>query len=347
MPQTKKISAGQLMILLLLARVMHAMIYRSEDYSSGTAMMLALLCATAVEAVVALPAVWYFNAGGLDPAAEVAGKYAGWVKLLYSVYFTVIAGGTVALFAEFMGEKFSESLPPEAVVILLVIAAAYCAYCGIEGLGRAGAVIFWLFLIMFILMAAVSEGEFDWLNVRPMEAGDGKQFWSYFTESLTSSWWLPMLCALGVHLKNGVIKAAYGYLVLKLLILETLVLLITLVLWRYVNVLGYPILALGAYAKTDFIQRFDAINMLVWALNCTIVVGVYLFISSGALKKPRPAVLLFAAAAAVFGVIGYKIGLTFDQPWFLWFKAVGIILLGIILPAAAGIKLIIKRSAAK
>lgn len=347
MAETKKISAGQFMLLLLLARVMHMMIFRAQEFSSGVAMMLGLLCSTAIEAILAIPAVWYFNSGGPDPVAEIGGKYSTWIKLLYSLYFTVIAAGTVSLFTQFLTSEFSMMVKPLPAIILLVLAAVYCACQGIEGLGRAGAVVFWLFVILFVSMAAVNEGSFEWLNVRPLTAGDSKQFWNYFIETLSSSWWLPMLCALGMHLRSGVIKAAYGYLVLKLIIVEALLLLVTLVLWRYVNVLGYPIFALGAYAKSDFIQRFDAINMLIWAINSVLVVGVYIFISAKPAKNHRPAAIFFAVLTAVCAWLAYKIGLEFDEDWFLMFKMSGVVLLGVVLPAAACVKLIIKRSAEK
>ena len=330
--------------MLFLARIMHTMIFRVQNSASGTAVMLGLLCSTAVEALLAIPAVWYFSAGGSDPAREISKKYPAAVRVLYSVYFAVIAGGTVALFAEFLSSEFSNATPPVTAIVLLTAAAAYCARLGIEGLGRAATVIFWMFVLLFAIMAAVNEGGFDWLNLRPLEPGDGKNFLDYFIESLSSSWWLPMFCVLGTHLRKGAVKAAYGYLVLKFFIIETLLLLVTIVLWRYVDVIGYPIFALGAYAKTDFIERFDAINMLVWAVNCTLVVGVYLFICSKPAKKTKTATVAFAAAAAVFGIYEYKSGLRFDQPWFLWFKLAGVVLLGVLIPTAAAVRLLIKRS---
>ena len=344
MRSDKKISAGQLMLMLFLARIMHTMIFKASHSASGAAMMLGLLCSTAVEAVLAIPAVWYFSAGGSDPVKEISGKYSSAVRFLYSAYFAVIAGGTVALFAEFLASEFSKVTPPIVAALLLMLAAAYCACLGIEGLARAATVVFWMFAVLFGLMAAVNEGGFDLLNLRPFSPEDSGSFWDYFTESLSSGWWLPMFCVLAVHLRKGAVKAAYGYLALKFVTLETLLLLVTIVLWRYVDVIGYPIFALGAYAKTDFIERFDAINMLIWAINCTLVLGIYLYICSGSFKRPKPAALLFAAAAAAFGIVEYKNGLRFDQPWFLWFKLAGVVLLGVLIPTAAAVRLLIKRS---
>lgn len=344
MSEKSKISAGQLMLILLLGRIMHTMIFRARDFTTGTPMMLGLLLSTVIEAVAALPAVIYFSRGGTDPADEIGGRFAFWVRAAYSVYFIAIGGATAALFTGFMGAEFPGIVNPYVIIALLCGAAAYCALRGgIEGLARAATVVFWLFAVLFAVMAAVNEGGFEWLNLRPMLTEDVPRFKKYFIESLSSSWWLPMLCALGRHLKSGAAKAAYGYLALKFAIIEALLLLMTLVLWRYVDVLGYPIFALGAYAKSGFIQRFDAINMLVWAINCVTVVGVYVFIGASPSDSPKKGALTAAVVAGVSAAIAYKTGLRFDETWFLWFKSIGVVLLGIVVPTAAAIVFEIKR----
>ncbi len=338
MPKTEKISAGQLMLLLFLSRIMHTMIFRARGFSSGTPLMLGLFCATALEAVAAIPAVLYYSKFGGDPSAELFKSRAIWLRLLYSAYFAVIAGGTVALFTRFLSSEFSKTVSPAIAIILLCAAAAYCASRGIEGLGRAGTVVFWLFAALFVFMALVNKGGFDWLNLRPLTAGDGEKFAEYFFENLSSAWWLPMLCVLGESLNGGAAKAAYGYLALKLAVIEALLLLVTVILWKYVNVIGYPIFALGAYAKSDFIQRFDAINMLVWAINCVLAVGAYLHICAKPFKSPKIFSPIFAAISAIFAFAAYFFGLEFDSAWFLAFKSIGVAALGIAVPGAACIK---------
>ena len=343
MTSEKKISPAQLMILLVLARVMHTMIFRSERFGTGVPMMLGLLLSTAIEAVLALPAVIYFTCGGADPAEYLAGRFGVWLRVLYSGYFAVIGGATAALFTGFLESEFADITRPLIAMALLTAAAAYCSCGGIEGLARAGAVVFWLFAVLFAVMAAVNEGGFDMLNFSPMTSSDMPVFWRYVFENLSSAWWLPMLCALGVHLKKGAAAASFGYLGLKLIITEALLFLITAVLAGYVDVLGYPIFALGAYAKSDFIQRFDAINMLVWAINCVTVTAVYIYIISKPAGSAPPACAVSALAVLLIAAAVYRSGLKFDDPAFLIFKAAGVVILGVLVPSAAGIKLICKK----
>ncbi len=332
--KSPKISPTQLLFLMLLARLMHTMIYRFDGFTSGTPIMLGLIAATAIEAVIAFPSVIYYQSGGSSAFSEL-GSLKKPLGYACSAYFAIIAGGTVALFAEFLTTEFPDSVPPYVAIILLFAAACFCAIPGIEGMARAGSVVFWLFAAFFAIMIAVSEGEFNWLNLRPMRAGDLPELRDYVLGAVSSSWQIPMLVILGEHLQKGWGKSFYGFLASKTAIIGALLMLITLVLWRYVGVLGYPIYALGAYAKSNFIQRFDAINMLIWALNCAIVTAVYIFICSKPTEKRTSGALFFAALAAVVAVYEYRRGLRYNETWFLIFKLSGVLIFGFLLPLTA------------
>ena len=102
--------------------------------------------------------------------------------------------------------------------------------------------------------------------------------------------------------------------------------------------IGYPILALGAYARTDFIRHFDAVNMFVWSLNCVIVGAVYLFITSrGISPKTKPgriaSVVVVSAVAAAGGITSYYLNIDYRSDTAYIIKLLGIVVLGVILPA--------------
>lgn len=334
-----KISSGQMYVLLILARIMHTMIFHAKEFKIGTPVMLALVFTTIIESVMSIPLILLLKDGGCDPVSIIAGngRLAVFVRFLYSAYFLFISAGTLMYFAQFMKAEFNKTASPTAVIIVLTLAAAYCAYLGIEGTARAGTIVLWAFMVLFVVMAAVSEGEFERLNLLPVTLKDTDKILDYAVRDLSSSWWLPMLASMGAYLKNGVGKTVGGYLISKFLILETLMLLVTLVLWNFVGVLGYPMLALGAYAKTVFIQRFDAINMFVWCLNCVIVNGTYLFISAQSFGESRRKIGVAAssAVAAIGAVVIFLMNLGLNDGVAFVIKLSGIVLLGVIIPLAA------------
>lgn len=334
-----KISPGQMFILLILARIMHTMVFHSADFSVGTFMLPTLVVTTLLEAALSLPALILID-GGTNIIRELSsGKkwlYA-LLRTLYSLYFLYIATGTIKYIAEFMQDEFARVISPVAVVLILALAAAYCAHLGIEALARAGTVVFWIFIALFISMASVSQGTFHPENLTPITESDFPAILDYAARDLSSSWWLPMLVALGTHLnrsKDGARKAAMGYLGFKLIMLEVLTILIIIVLGKFSDILGYPLLALGAYARTVFIRSFDAVNMFVWCMNAALVCGVYLFIATDGLKGRKRTIGELSAliVTAVAGIVAFNLDLDFNGEVAMVLKTAGILLLGVILP---------------
>ena len=341
-------------IILILARIMHTMVFHSAEFSVGSFMLPTLVITTLLEAALSLPALILIDSGS-DIVKDISGNSKAvyvTLRLLYSLYFLYIATGTIKYIAEFMHDEFQRVISPVAVIIILSVAAAYCAHLGIEALARAGTVVFWIFIALFISMAAVSEGTFNASNLTPITGNDFPTMLDYAVRDLSSGWWLPMLVILGGHLngkKDGAKKAVAGYLFFKLTMLEVLALLVILVLGKFSDILGYPLLALGAYARTVFVRSFDAVNMFVWCMNAALVCGVYLFIATDDLKgKKRSfgelAAMIVTATAAIFA---YRANLDFNGDIAMVIKTAGILLLGVILPLVLLVKKSIERGVEK
>ncbi len=325
--------------VLILARIMHTMIYYAGR--PGTEMMLTVLLTTLIEIPASIPLVCLISDGGTDIAAEIGGKKGETaIRLLYSAYFLFIASGTITYYSRFISVEFPNVATVQIVIVVLAAAAAYCARLGIEGIARACGIVYGVIIATVILMAAVSEGRLDPLNLLPITSESIPSMIKYAAADLSSSWWLPMLASLAPYLRGGVKKTVALYLASKLVIIEALVFTLILMLWGLVEIIGYPILALGAYAKTDFIQHFDSINMLVWTLNCVIVNGVYIFIASKAHGDERKSMPIAVCTAAVTAgaLLSYYFKADYNSLTAFIIKTGGILLLGIILPLAALIK---------
>ena len=167
MQNSHKISSLQLFILLLLARVMHTMIYYHGDEGVGLWMMPPVLAVTAIEAVIAIPVVKLANSG--ESVTSALGSRLGKAAAIcYSAFFIYILSGTMSYFAEFMHSEFWRVGAPAVVILILCAAAGYCAYLGIEPVARAASVVAVAFFTLFIAMALVSEAGFDSLNFEPL-----------------------------------------------------------------------------------------------------------------------------------------------------------------------------------
>ncbi len=337
MQSKTKISTGQFFIIIILSRIMHVMLYKANTFTSGTPLMVGLLISTAIEALLAVPVfIFLVKKDDIIESAFANKKLCTALKFAMALYFTFVSGITLYLFADFMRTEFTLIASPMWIVGVLALAGAYCARLGIEGVARAGTAVFWVFVALLVLMAVVNQGRYDPLNLTPVRQSDYEMMWDYVVKDISSCRWLPLTVALAAYLKQGAQKAAVGYLFAKLAIIEGVFLLITMVLWRFVEVPGYPILALGVYAKTDIIRQFNAINMFVWVLNCVLVNGVYLNVAS-ALAKKRSwlSVLVPAAIAATFAMLCYKHVIMMPQDLQNVIMFAGIVIIGVLVPLAA------------
>lgn len=345
MASKTKISPWQLLVLLLLGRIMYSMLYQAKNFTSGTPMMLGQLFATIIEAVLSVPLLIFLTKEA--PLAESITKnkaVASVIKGLFAVYFVTVFAQMLSAFAKFMHTEFSVIGSPVTVIIILAVASAYCASLGLRALARSAGIVFWCVIILIISMALLSEGKPDLIYLQPMVAEDVKTMLDYMNESRGSSWWLPLTASLAGSLKKDSWKAGIGYLIGKLVFLEALIFAVTLTLWRFVNIPGYPILALGAYARTDFIQRFDAVNMFVWTLNCVTVGASYLYSSAGGIGRgAKVCIWLFAGASASLAVIRYFKLIPIYDSVDVAFRGWGTLILGVVLPTVALIAIKIRR----
>lgn len=332
-----KISNGQFFVLLLLSRIMHLMLYRTDSFSSGTPMMIGLAISTGIEILLGVPVFLFLSRkDDIIKACEKNRRLCFAVRALAAVYFTFVAGVVMCSFARFMADEFPSVASAVVIIVMIAVASAYCAKLGIEAIARTGTVVLWAFIILLLLMAVASEGKYDALNLVPLQKSDTKAMVDYIIRDLSSCRWLVLSVALARYLKFGSQRAVLGYVAAKFVLIEAVLLMITLILWSFVDIPGYPILALGTYAKTDLIHRSDALNMFVWALNCVVVNGMYIHTAADITgKKNLLSVLIPAAAAAVFAVLYYKKAFWLTELQESIIMLAGIVLLGVLVPLAA------------
>lgn len=325
-----KIGSGQLFAILILSRILYSMLYRTESFSSGTPLLLGQLIATAIEAVICIPALM-FSAKGMS-IFEACGK-SKIVGTAYGVYFTWIFATTVCDFVRFIHSEFSQVATPIVAAITLGLACIYCACMGIEGLARGAGVLFVCVVLLVCSMTLLSDGSPNVLYLQPYAESDGKTMLDYILEDLSVNRMPVMLVALSGNLRKSGVKAGVGYLLFKLIFIEGLIYAVTVILWRYVNIPSYPIQALGAYAKTDLVRRFDSLNMFFWTLNCVLTGGTYLRCgSSGSEKRYTVAVGIVGTACGLAKFYGV---FRLDESLCMWLNIAAMVILGTLVPLAA------------
>lgn len=338
MSDKPKIGTGQLFALLALSQIMYTMLYRTQTFSSGMPLMLGQLIVTAIEALLCIP-VLIFSARGVSVTDALGGKLSCIAKALYSIYFTLAFASLVSDFTGFIYSEFPDVAYFLLAAAVIAIACTYCAYLGIEGLARAASVVFVIVIILVAAMTFLSDGRPNSLYLQPMTNSDSRDMLNYIAKELSVNHPLVMLAVLSGNIraeKKSGIKAGIGYLLFKLVFTECLIYAVTVILWRYVNIPGYPILALGAYAKTDLIRRFDSINMFVWTLNCALTGGGYII--CGTLPFNKKSVIAVGGIGLCLGLGLFCGTVATDSGIIAWVNISLMVLLGTLLPIVALIK---------
>lgn len=336
---------GQLLLLLFMCRVFTLMTFVpfARDGEGLTLRLTAAAVSTAVQAVLLIPAVMLKKS-----AAEVIlskNKPCGVIAAaLYLLFFLFVTANSLVHFQSFLSARFFPYADSILWIGVMLIVCVYCACLGTEALGRSAVLLFWIFVISLAAMAISSAGEIDSANLyfEPLTK-DG--LFSAVLDDLSRS---GEICA-AVFLAGRVRPAEqgrcglrcgiYGLLASKLVLAETVMLLVAAVLGDFALLSDYPFLALGTFGGERFIQRADSLYLVVWTITAVLNVSLFLHIAAGLFGEVFPKMKFRTAVPAliVFALLPLvtSAGKIFSQLQSAVCSGWAVILLAGIIPLAA------------
>jgi hypothetical protein len=168
---------------------------------------------------------------------------------------------------------------------------------GVEGISRSSGAIFVILIIMLVIMAFTSFHSIDTVNFY-LSKSKG-QLLPAVRDELARNGEIVALCFLCKFVPKKFGRSVAGYLVGKILIIEAVLLLIQGVLGDFAALTDYPFLAVGAYAGVNFLQRTDAIYLIVWTMTAVLKNALFLCICAGLLEELFPKMRGKTAVSAV------------------------------------------------
>lgn len=313
MEQTQKIGWGQFLLLLFMCRVFTLMTFVPMSANSGdlTMQMIAAIIGTVIQAVLLIPIVLLKNS--VTQTALAKNRFCGVaVAGLYLLFFLFYTVSSLLHFQKFLSARFFQNSGGIIMLAILLAVCVYCASLGVEALGRSGVLLFWLFIAALIIMVLYSAQDFDLTNLIFGKLNEKNLFTAVMDDiSRNGEICAAAFLAAYVYDKHDREKlrcGVYGLLASKLLLIEAVTLLITAVLGDFAKLADYPFLTVGTFGGTGFIQRGDALYLIVWTITAVINISLFLHISAGLMVEVFPkikfsatiaAVIVFAAAAAL------------------------------------------------
>ncbi len=273
-----KISSWQLLILLFLSRIFITITYFTLEDISPSVMMSTSAFSVAADMILVIPTIFlykkYPDENVIRSAFEISKIFGVILFVLYFIFAIFMIFRTVRFFLYFFENAFLNLLPTIVVGILLIAASAYVAHLGIEAAARSASIVFVSFILLLIAVVFTTAEDFDISNyyVEPIGTSD---IFSGIVNGISRSSEMVVLVLLLPYLKNGIGKSVYGFLLIKLLFVEMIVLLCMLLLGGYIEAVPFPFFTVCSFAKAPFVERLDAVFLVIWTLMGVIKLSLF------------------------------------------------------------------------
>lgn len=303
------ISTGQLAALIVIYRISTLMTYIPlvRQGCSTAEQLCALAVSSLIQTAMLIPAVICSEKGILpDGFRNKALNIAA--DVIYSLYFMLVTVETLVRSVHFMDSRFGNSMPVIVTAAMFTAVCFYCAYCGIEGIARGTMFTAIFFAIICMVMAYGNKDVMTLENIGThFETGN---FFRAVYGDISRSPELTLLCCMAGYTSGKYRRAVFGANIGKFFITAAVTAAVFIVLGDYVYMCDYPFLKLGSAAGVNFLQRIDALYMVVWVLAAAAGMSAMIFTASEKVREvinlgKRTAyiltvLLIFAAAAAVY-----------------------------------------------
>lgn len=305
MEQKKYIGWGQLLLMLLMCRVFTLMTFVpfARDGEGLSLRLTAAAVSAAVQAVLLIPVVLLKRSvtETLLENNRICGVIAAALYLLYFLFYTA---NSLLHFQNFLNSRFFPNADSILWIGVLLLICVYCACLGTEALGRSAVMLFWIFAAALIAMAFSSVGDADAVNLY-LEKFSPSNLASAVLDDLARSGEICLAAFLAGRVRDRLRCGVYGFLASKLAIVEAVLLMIAAVLGDFAMLTDYPFLAMGTFGGREFIQRGDALYLIVWTITAVINITLFLHISAELLGEvfPRLKFRTAISAAFVFGTL--------------------------------------------
>lgn len=310
MQKTAEITSFQFYSVLFLSRIFSVVSYISgvRENLSSTDEVIAVACAGVFLFAASIPILLFIKKDSassiLTRASCISPVFEKTIAIVYliSIIYTGII--TTARFELMIASLLFPETSVMIFVIAMLLAAVYCAYRGIETIGRSAVIYLIPVLCAFIFVFTTLINKFDILNLDPVYGSETLPMINsaYYTCSRTGE--LGALILLLPHVKNHSKKHLYNWIFAVSVIFITTELMISGVLGGFGKNQLFNMYSLSVLAKFGFVERLDSIISCIWLICAGVKMSLIFYISNilfrSIFKKARPLIYISATAVVVF-----------------------------------------------
>ncbi|HIZ19730.1 MAG TPA: GerAB/ArcD/ProY family transporter [Firmicutes bacterium] len=337
MEKTVKISAWQLMSLLLVSRVAVALTYTggAAGVAHGTDRMASLLLEAGLLLLLFLPTLWYIHAAkgisSLEYAYVQFGRGGAVVAVFYALYCLYIQSLDLIQFDHFASTAMSPDIPRVLLCIALVAAAFVAAFYGLEAVARTAAVIAFFMVLAIVFLGLSLIPDMKALNFPPLLYNGAAPVINGALENLPRFLELGVIALLVPYVKGVSRGYSFGILAAAALVLVMQVTLVG-VLGDYSEMVTYPYYTAVTIVHSSMLQRLDILVAALWMAGIFVKMSFLAVLFLGCLRQAfgdKLKVLYVAAGGIAVLTVGLLFGDTLlaAEHGFLWLASTILLLL--------------------
>lgn len=275
---------------------------------SGTSTILSFVLGTAFNFLIILPFFLLCKKQGYSSLIELSHKGLGIFSYVVSFLFLsillAVTISTAATFEDFISRSVFEDSYSFIIISLLILAASYGVFLGIEALGRFANIIFVLVSISVLIILFAVLGNIKLTNLGTISLNDTEKILKTGVEGLFSNTGLITAVLIAPTIKNKHSKSFTVWNLASLIIVIIIVFSIYGVLGNYALGKEYPYFNTATTAEFSIIKRLDIVYMCVWVFVAFIKTTYYLLLSKNVLdtvlhKKAKKYSLFFCSAVSL------------------------------------------------
>ena len=254
---------------------------------SGYSTIVSFVLGTALNFIIILPFFLLCKKYGyhslIDFSREKLGFFSYIVSLLAFSILLAVTVSTITTFEDFLSKAVFEDSSPFVIITLLVIAASYGAFLGIEALGRFANLVFILVSISVLIILFAVMRNIEVINLGYISQNDTKSILKTALQGLLSNTGLITVVLIAPIVNTKHCKSFTLYNIASLVIVEIIVFCVYGVLGNFAQPKEYPYYSTATTAEFSIIKRLDIVYMCVWVFVAFVKTTYYLLLSKSVL----------------------------------------------------------------
>lgn len=227
------------------------------------------------------------------------------LPLVYIVYYLFFSSITVSRFSYFASIRMNPKIPMVLFIIVSMVAIAYGAYLGLEGLGRFSSFCGGVLVAVLLVVLVCNFSNFKVLNLYPIFENSPKDMALNTLLFSCNAVEPALLFPLAKNTNGNSIKPYFAGISVAYLVVFLLLLFCCGVFGAGADLQAFPIYALFQMASIGDMSRLDIFHTSFWVFAVFLKTSVLVYSASVLIKKYtyKNKVLVLSAISTVMSIV--------------------------------------------